>query len=316
MKEHENPCEQEDGTDHDGVHGADGNLMSEEGQIAVDRSADPADHLFGEPDAPHLSKHAAEHVVAHEGRAVGAGQKAQHLLKPSPEIRNGHIGAADKAVSRADDGSDGGSLTVRIQEEMNTGGERRAEQRQHQHVERHADDVEKRQIPTLHGKIDEAQRQGGEGHDEGARRRRGKIGKRQRGTLDGRNREVANRSARLVPDHQQVGAKSDGHAAYREEGGDELPRNGSVDETLFDREPVGQGGKKAVLVNLRQKGGVEHQQNDGRDQGGKEHPFILEKHAQVAPRQLKKRIHFSFPPDNCFPVTARNTSSILPLTIS
>ena len=101
--------------------------MSEENRVAVHGCFDCVNHLRGCAGIMHLGKDPAYGVIAQQGSPIGAGQKQQRLLQTVTVRRNGHVCAANKSISRADDCTDGGNLPLCGQKEMNDGGKGCAE---------------------------------------------------------------------------------------------------------------------------------------------------------------------------------------------
>ena len=256
-------------------------------------------------------------MVAQEAGAVGAGEEGQHLLQSGAEVGDGHVGAADETVAGADDGADSRSLPVRGEPEVDAGGERRAEHGQQEHIQQQRQHVADRKIPAHAGQIAQAHRRSGEGDDEGGGKAGDVVAHGHGGRAHGRDGEVVAGTAGLVLYHQQIGAEGHGDAAHRQQGGHQLAAYHTVEHAVsHGGARLLQSGAEGVVKHLLQKGGVQHQQDHRGDEGRVKHALILEIELYIAPDQRTKSCHFSSPPVSFLPVTARNTSSILPLVIS
>ena len=249
--------------------------------------------------------------------AVSSRQEAEHLPQPLGEAGQRHIRAAEEAVARADDRAGGARLPVRREQTVHDRGERRAEHREQEHVQQELCRVRRGEIPADEREIAEADRRRRERHNQGGAECREVIAEPDHARAHRRHGQVAARAARLVADHQQVGAERHRHAAHREQRGHELSADAAVQQLVRHARPRRrERGAERVFVDVFQKCAVEHEQDHGRDERGKEEPLVLEIKPDIAPDERGESRHFASPPTSFLPVTARKTSSILPFVIS
>ena len=83
-------------------------------------------------------------MVSKQACSVGPGEKRQEIFKPAAEARNRHIRSADKSVSRADNGSYRGCLTVRGKEEVYARRKRCSEKRKQENIEKNKKNIRNR----------------------------------------------------------------------------------------------------------------------------------------------------------------------------
>ena len=311
-------ADEEQGTAaEDGVHGADTDIVSEKAEIAVHAVPNAFHDLGREALVAHCLKHAAHGMIVQKAGAVGAGQEGERLLQTLPKIGDGHICTADEAVARADDGAHCRRLSVGGEKEINAGGKRGAEHGEQEHVKQHQPDICQGEIPAHRAQIHKAHSGGRKADDQCGDQSGQIIAQSQCAEPHGRDGEIVPCAAGLIPNHQQIGAERHGDTAYRQQGGNELSAHTAVDHGVRDRDPCFlQCRGKGIVVHLFEEGGIEHKQDDRCDEGREEHSLILEIQFGVASNECAETVHFSSPPVNFFPVTARKTSSILPLVIS
>ena len=248
--------------------------------------------------------------------AVSSRQEAEHLPQPLGEAGQRHIRAAEEAVARADDRADGARLPVRREQTVHDGGERRAEHREQKHVQQEHHRVCRGEISADEREIAKADRRR-ERHDQGGAERREVIAEPDHAGAHRRHGQVAARAARLVADHQQIGAERHRYAAHREQRGHELSADAAVQQLVRHARPRRrERGAEGIGIDVFQKCCVKHEQDQRRDEQGEKEPLVLEIKLDIAPDERGKSGHFPSPPASFLPVTARNTSSILPFVIS
>lgn len=316
IQQHIAPDQQDNGAAQDPIHGRQGHLGAEEVQITIDGVLDAFNDFRREPLRLHFRIHPTERMIPQQACAVGAGQEADDLLQTCSELGDGHIGTADKAISGADDGANGGNLTLGGQEEVDDAGERCAEQHQQNHIRQQQEHVPGGHVPAHLCQVEHACTQCQDADDQSADDGGKVIAQRQGGAAHRSHGQIPPGTGHFVLYHEGVAADGYGDATDRQQGGKQFSSGSGVNELLGDVHTLGQGGGKAVPVDLCQECGVQHQQDHGGNQGRKEHGFVLEKQLAVAADQIAQSCHLSIPPVSFLPVTARNTSSIFPLVIS
>ena len=238
------------------------------------------------------------------------------MLQSRREAGDRHICPTQEAISGAHDRPHGGDLRLRIQEEVNAGGQCHAKQRQQHHIPRQQQRVGQAQIPPRSGQIGKAQAHRHQVDDQRRKHAGGKIRNRHRRTADGRQQEVSPRAVDLVLHHERVGTERNRHAGHGQKRGDELASHHGVQQLLGNGDARRDGRGEAFAVYLGQEGTIEHQQNDRCNERYKKQPFITKIELDIAPYHRKDLLHASIPPCKRLPVAARKTSSIFPLVIS
>jgi len=255
-------------------------------------------------------------MIAQKRSPVGAGQKRDHVLNPGGKLGDRHISAAQKAVCRADDRRNGSYSALTNKEMADDGGKRRAEQHEQKHVEKHEQNIRGGKIPAGKGEIQKA-RARRDITDDSRDDHRGKIvSEAHDGALHRRDGKVARGARHAVLHHDHIRGECDRHTANRKQGRHEPSADEALGQRIRHGKPFGNAGKEAVAVNVPEKGDEQQKNDERRDQRGKKHALILKKQLGIASDKIAERSHLSSPPASFFPVTARNTSSILPFVIS
>lgn len=270
----------------------------------------------GNPQSVMPGKDAPQGMIAQQGRAVGAGQEGQRLLQPLAKLGNRHIGPAEEAIACADDGSHRGNLPLRGQKQIDDRRQRRAKQHQKRRVQQKVGHIRHGQIPSHLGQVSKAQPGGNQADNQRADHRGEIIAQRQNRLAYRRDGQIPARTGYLVLHHEHIGAKGYRHAAHRQQRRNQFAAHGSVNQLLRHRSQPCDPHGKAVPIDIAQKGHIQHQQNGRGDHRGEKHPLIPKKQLAISSYQSAQSSHFSAPPVNFLPVTARNTSSIRPLVIS